>query len=101
MFKLFKKDLLLFINDQKSFVLTFLLPVILITLFAFAYGAIGDIIERSDNTELLVVDHDSTDLSAGFISDLDTLRGITIVDSEGGAAIESITKGKNAAALLI
>lgn len=101
MLKLFKKDLLLFFNDQKSFVLTFLLPVILITLFAFAYGALGDIIERSDNTDLLMVDHDSTDLSAGFISDLDTLSGITIVKSEVGAARESITKGKYAAALVI
>ena len=41
MLKLFKKDLIIFFHDQRSVILTFLLPVILISLFAFAYGAIG------------------------------------------------------------
>ena len=101
MFKLFKKDLILFFNDQKSFILTFLLPVILITLFAFAYGAIGDLVKRSESVAVLVADHDSTDASSGFLSDIDKVSGITVIDTRIDTAIELITKGDYAAALLL
>ena len=62
MFKLFKKDLILFFHDQRSVILTFLLPVILITLFAFAYGSIGAYDGRSEPVKLLVTDLDKTAL---------------------------------------
>ncbi len=100
MFKLFKKDLILFFNDQKSFILTFLIPIILITLFAFAYGAIGDYIKNSESLELLVVDQDKTELSRKFISDLDSLSIMTVINSELDTAKELIIKGKYTGALV-
>jgi len=43
MFELFKKDLKLFYKDKRSVMITFLLPIILISLFSFAYsGMVGD-----------------------------------------------------------
>ena len=56
MLKLFKKDLKLFIKDKRSVVLTFLLPIILITFFAFAFGGAGGNSGGSDPIELLTVD---------------------------------------------
>jgi len=100
MFKLFKKDLILFFNDQRSFILTFLIPIILITVFALAYGAIGDLTENSESLELLVVDQDKTELSRKFVSDIDSLSILTVTNSELDKAKELIIKGKYTAALV-
>jgi len=100
MLKLFKKDLMLFFNDQRSFIITFLLPVILITLFAFAYGGIGKYASGSETLQLLVVDLDQTDLSGKFISDLDSLNGVNIKDSDFDSAIDLVIEGKYAGALI-
>jgi ABC-2 type transport system permease protein len=78
MFKLFRKDLILFFHDQRSVILTFLLPVILITLFAFAYGSIGSYDGRSEPVKLLVSDLDQTVSSKEIIHKLDSLKDISI-----------------------
>ena len=74
MFRLFKKDLTLFFHDQRSVILTFLLPVILITLFAFAYGSIGSYNGRSEPVGLLVSDLDQTTTSKEIINRIDSLE---------------------------
>lgn len=101
MLRLFRKDLILFFKDQRSFILTFLIPVILITVFAFAYGAIGNYSDSSESLELLVVDQDKTNLSGQFISDLDSLKAMTIINSEFDKARDLIVKGKYAVALVL
>ena len=70
MLKLFKKDLKLFFHDQRSVILTFLLPLILISLFAFAYGGIGEFDGRSEPVSLLVADLDQTVSSKAIITAL-------------------------------
>lgn len=100
MLMLFRKDMKLFFNDQKSFVLTFLLPVILITLFAFAYGGIGANINGSDSIKLQVVDLDRSVLSGRFISDIDSIKGITIINSELDESRSMVIKGKYSGALV-
>lgn len=100
MIKLFKKDLIMFFNDQRSFVLTFLVPVILITLFAFAYGGIGDYNDPSESLELLIVNQDKSELAWEFISDLDSLDALTVINSDTEEARELITKGEHASALV-
>jgi ABC-type multidrug transport system permease subunit len=101
MFRLFKKDLILFLHDQRSVILTFLLPVILITLFAFAYGSIGIYDGRSEPVKLLATDLDKTMLSKEIISRLDSLNDITIIESDTANAREQVIKGKYACALII
>ena len=76
MLKLFKKDLKLFYHDRRSVILTFLLPLILITLFAFAYGGIGKFDGRSQPVNLLVTDLDQSDYSKEIISKIDSLEDI-------------------------
>lgn len=101
MIRLFKKDLILFFNDHRSYTLTFLIPVILITLFAFAYGGIEAYTGESDNYKLLLTDLDKTELSAGFASVLDSINGleVTLTDLEQARAL--VNRGKIAGALIL
>ena len=101
MFKLFKKDLTLFFHDQRSVILTFLLPVILITLFAFAYGSIGAYDGRSEPVKLLVADLDQTRSSKEIIYKIDSLEDIRIIVSDSIKSKELVIKGKYACALII
>ena len=101
MLKLFKKDLKLFFHDQRSVILTFLLPLILISLFAFAYGGIGEFDGRSEPVSLLVADLDQTVSSKAIISSIDTLKDIRIVMSDSERSEELVIKGKYACALII
>ncbi|MBS1232078.1 MAG: hypothetical protein H6R35_916, partial [Bacteroidetes bacterium] len=101
MLKLFNKDLKLFFHDQRSVILTFLLPLILISLFAFAYGGIGEFDGRSEPVSLLVADLDQTVSSKAIISSIDTLKDIRIVMSDSEKSEELVIKGKYACALII
>lgn len=101
MLKLFKKDLRLFFNDQRSVMLTFLLPVILITLFALAYGSIGSYDGRSEPVKLIVTDQDNTISSKELINKIDSLDDIEIIVSESTEPEELVAKGKYASALII
>lgn len=100
MFKLFKKDLILFSHDHRSVILTFLLPVILISLFAFAYGAFGAYDGRSEPVDLLVTDLDQSLSSKEIIYKIDSLDDIKIIISDSSMAGELVIKGKYACALI-
>ena len=101
MFKLFKKDLMLFFHDQRTVILTFLLPLILISLFAFAYGGIGEFDGRSEPVRLLIADLDKTVSSQEIISSIDSLKDIRLVISDSVKAEELVIKGNYACALII
>ena len=101
MIKLFRKDLILFFNDHRSYILTFLIPIILITLFAFAYGGIEKYSGNPETFELPVADLDMTVLSAEFISIMDSVSGIEIISTDIEEANKLITAGKYAGALVL
>lgn len=101
MFKLFKKDLILFLHDHRSVILTFLLPVLLITLFAFAYGSIGAYDGRSEPVKLLVSDLDGTKYSKKIIHELDSLEDIITTVSDPVISKELVIRGEYAGALII
>jgi len=101
MLKLFKKDLKLFFHDQRSVILTFLLPLILISLFAFAYGGIGQFNGRSQPVNLLVTDLDQSRFSKEIIYKIDSLEDIRIVVSDSKKSKDLVIRGKYACALII
>lgn len=101
MFKLFKKDLKLFLHDKRSVMLTFLLPVILITLFALAYGSIGSYDGRSEPVELLVADLDLSGSSKDIVNKIDSLEDIVVVLSDSTRSRELVIKGEYVSALII
>ena len=94
-----KKDLKLFFSDKKGVLLTFLLPIILISLFAFAFGGIGGSSE-SKPIDLLVVDNDKSKISQEIVTKLDSLSSIHIIATELEKGEDLVKKGKYVAVLI-
>ena len=94
MVKLALKDLRLFFKDKRSMILTFLVPMTLITLFAFAFGGTGGNEEGSKEYDLPVCDLDHTEASALAVEDLDSGKTIHVVNTELKAGQEAVKKGK-------
>jgi len=101
MLKLFRKDLILFFHDQRSVIIAFLLPVILITLFAFAYGSLGAYSGLSQPVKLLVADLDKSTASGEILNRIDSLDNIKVIASDSAKARELVIRGKYASALVI
>ena len=72
------KDLKLFFSDKKSVTITFLLPILLITLFAFAFGGISTSNEPKP-IDLLICDLDLSDDSKELYQSLDSIQGIKLI----------------------
>lgn len=100
MIKLAIKDLKLFLKDRRSLLLTFAIPIALITLFAYAYGGAGNSTEDS-KIAVLISDQDHSSASKSAIEILDTLKGISLKPKELNEAIELIKKGNESCVLII
>ncbi len=94
-----KKDLKLYFSDKKGVLLTFLMPILLITLFAFAFGGTKGT-SKSKPIELLVADIDNTSDSKSVLANLDSLSGITLIPKEVNEASDLVLKGKYVAVLI-
>lgn len=102
MWKIAKKDLHIFFKDRKALFLSLLLPIGLITLFALAFGGIGqDSDEAGTPITVLVDDRDGTDASQRIIADLDSIPGIACVAADSAGATSAIRGGDEIAALLV
>jgi ABC-type Na+ efflux pump permease subunit len=101
MFKIAAKDLRLFFADRKAVMLTFLLPIGLITLFVFAFGGTGRDGGMSE-MEVYVADDAQTDFSQSLVAKLDSLPELRVVpEASWENTKNNIRKGKLAAALHI
>lgn len=99
MINLFKKDLKLFFKDKRSVLLTFLLPIVLISLFAFAFGGVGGD-NQPNPVKLLVSDLDNSVISKKIIKALDSLDGLTLIVSDLDKSKILVAKGKYAGVLV-
>ncbi len=97
---IFKKDLKLFFADKKGALLTFALPILLISLFAFAFGGVGGN-RTAKPVQLLVVDNDFTKDSKVVLSNLEALKGVKTITEEKTTAIDLVKKGKYVAVLIV
>jgi ABC-type multidrug transport system permease subunit len=95
-----QKDLKIYLSDKKGMLLTFLLPIILITLFAFSFGGVGRKKRAPRPASLLVVDKDSSKTSKAFIEKLNTLPTLKMIALQEKEAVDRVRKGKNVAALI-
>ncbi|EZH75697.1 hypothetical protein ATO12_02590 [Aquimarina atlantica] len=100
LFTVLKKDLILFFSDKKGVLITFLLPIIMITLFAFAFGGVAKKKSAPKPLAVLVVDKDATTTSQELIAKLDAMPTIRLIASEEENALSLVRKGKNVAALI-
>lgn len=99
MLKILKKELLNFLKDRRAVMLTFLLPAILITVFALAFGGNGgnDDIQK---IPLLVCDQDNTSVTRQTIKDIDSVKMIEVISCSYDSGIDLVNKGKRAAMLV-
>lgn len=93
------KDLKLFFSDKKSVIITFVLPILLIALFAFAFGGIGQS-NKSKKIDLLLCDLDNTTASISLYKSLDTIKGVHIIKTTLDKATNAVKKGKYVAVLI-
>ena len=100
MFKITGKELKLFFVDKRALLMTFILPIALISLFALAFGGAGKNNEARPY-DLLVSDLDSTKESQNAIALLDSEKNIQLIKEPLAAAQELVKKGKQNAVLVL
>jgi len=100
MFNLALKDIQQYFKDRTAVLLSLLLPIALMTIFALMYGGIGGSKESKPIT-LLFTDQDKTELSQEVYEKLDSLDGLKLVNKPLSEAKELIKKGKNASAFVL
>jgi len=96
-----KKDLKIYFSDKRGIFLTFLLPVIMISLFAFAFGGVGRKKSVPRPTTVLLIDKDSSAVSKDYIEKLSEMGTLRLLPMEEEKAIENIKKGNNVGALVV
>lgn len=99
--KILKKDLKVDFADKRGILLTFLLPIILITLFAFSFGGVGRKASAPRPSVLLVVDKDTTETSKEFVKNLDAMSTLRVISLQEKEAITRIEKGQNTAVIIL
>lgn len=101
MIKIAIKDLKIFLRDIKAVLLTFLLPIALISLFGIAYGGLGGDEEEQSPVDIYVADLDSTQISQEVIAELDSLEEISVTAVEFEKGKMDIMNGNKLAMLTI
>lgn len=99
MFKIAIKDLKLISKDKRAIVLTLLLPIALISLFAFAFGGLGGS-NDAHPISIFVSDQDGTATTKDILAKLDTLKSLYIKPLPFEQAKEEVKKGNRVAALI-
>ncbi|PCH75649.1 MAG: hypothetical protein COB98_08620 [Flavobacteriaceae bacterium] len=95
------KDIKLFLKDKKGVLLTFLLPIILITLFAFAFGGIGKTSPKMSQIKLLVSSQHSSKEITKFIDDLNNVSQLIVIEKQVEEGLELVKKGSYVAQLVL
>ncbi|HEU4719341.1 MAG TPA: ABC transporter permease [Bacteroidia bacterium] len=98
MLRIALKDLRLFIKDRRAVVLTFFMPVALISIFAMAYG--GEKEHNAHPISLLVSDLDQTDLSRSVVDQVDSNKNIEVKRLPVDSAERLVKTGEESAVLV-
>ena len=94
MIRLFKKDILLFVQDKRSLLMSLLLPLVLIALFGFILQGNNDDGNRLSPIKLLVCDEDVSETSKALISVLDSSENLEVIQVNCAQSLDLINRGK-------
>lgn len=94
---LFIKDFNLFFSDRKTIVLTFVVPIILVTVFSVAFSGL-----RSDNRKAApmatikmgILDDDKSVASQTIIGELEKADALKVFQADSTKLYEAVAKGK-------
>jgi ABC-type Na+ efflux pump permease subunit len=100
MFTIISKELLAFKKDKRALMLTFIVPMLLITIFALAFGGAGKN-TGIDRINLLVVDEDHSPISEQALLAIDSVKMLNAIRATNDSALQLIHTGKLSAALVI
>lgn len=100
MFKIAIKDIRIFLRDIKAVLLSFLLPIALITLFALAFGGLGESDNEQQPVNIFVADQDNTSTSTDVIRKLDDLEEINLTPVDFMEGKTEIMNGNKLAMLV-
>jgi len=100
MFTIAFKGIRQYFKDRTAVLLSLLLPIVLITIFALMYGGIGRS-EKSRPISLLFTDQDNTKLSQEVFTSLNDQDGMQLFPKSYNEAADLIKKGKNSAVLVL
>ncbi|HZX72959.1 MAG TPA: ABC transporter permease [Cyclobacteriaceae bacterium] len=99
MIKIAIKDLKLFLSDRRALILTFIVPIALISLFSLAFGRQSTSGPRP--ARLVIADEDKTDQSKGIIAKLDSAEefSVTVIPLEEAESL--VKKGDESSVLVL
>ena len=100
MFTIALKGIQQYFKDRTAVLLSLLLPIVLITIFALMYGGIGKP-SKSRPISLLFTDQDNTELSKEVFTTLNDQDGIQLFTKNYEEATDLIKKGKNSSVLVL
>lgn len=98
MFRITLKDLRLFISDRRAVLMTFLMPIALISIFAMAFG--GEEERNSRPVSLLISDQDQSATSQSVIAQLDSLESLAVTVMPLDSAERLVKTGEETSVLL-
>lgn len=94
------KDIRIFLSDRKALGLTFLLPIVLVSIFYFAFGGSGNG-GNQPVVRLVVCDLDSSTTSRELVARLDSLQGLHLDEVDESSGHQLVVQGKRAALLIL
>jgi len=100
MIKIALKDIRIFLRDIKGLLLTFLLPIVLITLFGLAFGGLARNSAKDRPANIYVADLDSSAASIQTIQKLDSLDEIALTPISLAVGKENVMNGNKLAMLV-
>lgn len=98
MLKIALKDLRLFISDRRALLMTFFMPIALISIFAMAFG--GERERNSRPVPLLVADLDNSISTKEIIAQLDSLKSLEVFVMTLDSAQRLVKTGEESAVLV-
>ncbi|MGP8214610.1 MAG: ABC transporter permease [Bacteroidia bacterium] len=98
MFIILIKELKAFLKDHRAVILGFLMPIILITVFSLAFGAMFKTNDKK--MRLLVSDEDKSAVTKKAIAGIDSIKFLDISGTTTDSALLLIKRGKYSAALI-
>lgn len=99
-YTIFRKEITVFLSDRKAVFLAFFMPVVLITLFTFAFGDIGDN-TRKMAINIPIVAADTTGKAGDFLRALAGDDDISFEFTEQTEALYQIRTGERPGALIL
>lgn len=99
MFRIALKDIRLFLSDRRALVMTFFMPIALISIFALAFG--GEKERNARPVSLLVSDLDGSAASKRIIDQLDSLESLSLTRMPADSAERMVKTGEENAVLVV